>query len=183
MERETVEGLRLGTTLIFISAVLAVGLLVFWYARTYSNLFFEDAAQQNIAMKTAELRGLEIAGETDMPLAALYSILSREWRAVSEIRIEKVVDEDEDEDEDKERHIVTAQAVGPTWVLLDENGDPTTITNADGTITLDKLGNPEQVLYVTEKGKYSNRLSGRGYVTVTQIESTMTYSILVRLQQ
>ena len=179
MERETAEGLRLGTTLIFISAVLVVGLLVFWYARTYSNLFFEDAAQQNIAMKTAELRGLEIAGETDMPLAALYSILSREWRAVSEIRIVKV----DDEDEDKERHIVTAQAVGPTWVLLDENGDPTTITNADGTITLDKLGNPEQVLYVTEEGKYSNRLSGRGYVTVTQIESTMTYSILVKLQQ
>lgn len=179
MERETAEGLRLGTTLIFISAVLTVGLLVFWYARTYSNLFFEDVAQQNIAMKTAELRGLEIAGETDMPLAALYSILSREWRAVSEIRIVKVVDEDED----KERHIVTVQAVGPTWVLLDENGDPTTITNADGTITLDKLGNPEQVLYVTEEGKYSNRLSGRGYVTVTQIESTMTYSILVKLQQ
>lgn len=182
MERETVEGLRLGTTLIFISAVLVVGLLVFWYARTYSNIFFEDAAQQNIAMKTAELRGLEVAGETDMPLASLYSILSREWRAVSEIRIEKGVDEDEDEDED-ERHIVTAQAVGPTWVLLDKNGDPTTITNADGTITLDKLGNPEQVLYVTEEGKYSNRLSGRGYVTVTQIESTMTYSILVRLQR
>lgn len=177
MERETVEGLRLGTTLIFISAVLVVGLLVFWYARTYSNLFFEDAAQQNIAMKTAELRGLEVAGETDMPLASLYSILSREWRAVSEIRIEKVVDEDE------EPHIVTAQAVGPAWVLLDSNGDPTTITNADGTITLDKLGNPEQVLYVTEKGEYSNRLSGRGYVTVTQIESTMTYSILVRLQR
>ena len=63
MERETVEGLRLGTSLIFISAVLTVGLLVFWYARTYSNLFFEDAAQQNIAMKTVELSGLEVAGK------------------------------------------------------------------------------------------------------------------------
>jgi len=178
MERETVEGLRLGTTLIFISAVLVVGLLVFWYARTYSNVFFEDAAQQNIAMKTAELSGLEVAGETDMPLASLYSILSREWRAVSEIR---VFDKDGG-------HIVTASAQGDKWALLDVDGNPITLTNvagADGTGTLqiNKLSGPEQVLYAMEGRRYSNRLSGRGYVTVTQIESTMTYSILVRLQQ
>lgn len=178
MERETVEGLRLGTTLIFISAVLVVGLLVFWYARTYSNLFFEDAAQQNIAMKTAELSGLEVAGETDMPLASLYSILSREWRAVSEIR---VFDKDGG-------HIVTASAQGDKWALLDVDGNPITLTKvagADGTGTLqiNKLSGPEQVLYAMEGRRYSNRLSGRGYVTVTQIESTMTYSILVRLQQ
>lgn len=179
MERETVEGLRLGTTLIFISAVLVVGLLVFWYARTYSNLFFEDAAQQNIAMKTAELSGLEVAGETDMPLASLYSILSREWRAVSEIRVH-------DKDDG---HIVTASAQGDKWALLDDDGNPITLTKkvagADGTGTLqiNKLSGPEQVLYAMEGRLYSNRLRGRGYVTVTQIESTMTYSILVRLQQ
>lgn len=178
MERETAEGLRLGTTLIFISAVLVVGLLVFWYARTYSNLFFEDAAQQNIAMKTAELRGLEIAGETDMPLASLYSILSREWRAVSEIR---VYDKDDG-------HIVTASAQGDKWALLDVDGNPITLTkvagaDVTGTLQINKLSGPEQVLYAMEGRRYSNRLSGRGYVTVTQIESTMTYSILVRLQQ
>ena len=178
MERETVEGLRLGTSLILISAVLTVGLLVFWYARTYSNLFFEDAAQQNIAMKTVGLSGLEVAGETDMPLASLYSILSREWRAVSEIR---VFDKDGG-------HIVTASAQGDKWALLDVDGNPITLTNvagADGTGTLqiNKLSGPEQVLYAMEGRRYSNRLSGRGYVTVTQIESTMTYSILVRLQQ
>ena len=178
MERETAEGLRLGTTLIFISAVLVVGLLVFWYARTYSNVFFEDAAQQNIAMKTAELSGLEVAGETDMPLASLYSILSREWRAVSEIR---VFDKDGG-------HIVTASAQGDKWALLDVDGNPITLTKvagADGTGTLqiNKLSGPEQVLYAMEGRRYSNRLSGRGYVTVTLIESTMTYSILVRLQQ
>lgn len=173
MERETAEGLRLGTSLIFISAVLAVGLLVFWYARTYSDTFFEGAAQQNVAIKSAELDGLEIAGETDMPLASLYTILAREWRAVSEIMM---FDKDG-------RHIVTATAQGPTWLLSDENGEDTTLTNADGTITLDKLGNPEQVLYAVQGQKYSNRLSGRGYVTVTKLESTMTYSILVQLQQ
>lgn len=178
MERETVEGLRLGTTLIFISAVLVVGLLVFWYARTYSNLFFEDAAQQNIAMKTAELSGLEVAGETDMPLASLYSILSREWRAVSEIR---VFDKDGG-------HIVTASAQGDKWALLDVDGNPITLTkvagaDVTGTLQINKLSGPEQVLYAMEGRRYSNRLSGRGYVTVTQIESTMTYSILVRLQQ
>ena len=178
MERETAEGLRLGTTLIFISAVLTVGLLVFWYARTYSNLFFEDAAQQNIAMKTAELSGLEVAGETDMPLASLYSILSREWRAVSEII---VFDKDGG-------HIVTASAQGDKWALLDIDGNPITLTKvagADGTGTLqiNKLSGPEQVLYAMEGRRYSNRLRGRGYVTVTQIESTMTYSILVKLQQ
>jgi len=178
MERETVEGLRLGTTLIFISAVLVVGLLVFWYARTYSNLFFEDAAQQNIAMKTAELSGLEVAGETDMPLASLYSILSREWRAVSEIR---VFDKDGG-------HIVTASAQGDKWALLDIDGNPITLTkvvgaDVTGTLQINKLSGPEQVLYAMEGRRYSNRLSGRGYVTVTQIESTMTYSILVRLQQ
>ena len=173
MERETAEGLRLGTMLLFVSAVLVVGLLVFWYARTYSDTFFEGAAQQNVAIKSAELDGLEIAGEKDMPLASLYSILSREWRAVSEIMM---FDKDGS-------HIVTAHAQGPTWVLLDENSDPTTLTNADGTITLDKLGNPEQVLYATKGQRYSNRLSGRGYVTITKLESTMTYSILVKLQQ
>lgn len=178
MERETAEGLRLGTTLMFISAVLVVGLLVFWYARTYSNLFFEDAAQQNIAMKTVELSGLEVAGETDMPLASLYSILSREWRAVSEIR---VFDKDGG-------HIVTASAQGDKWALLDVDGNPITLTkvagvDGTGTLQINKLSGPEQVLYAMEGRRYSNRLSGRGYVTVTQIESTMTYSILVQLQQ
>lgn len=178
MERETAEGLRLGTTLIFISAVLVVGLLVFWYARTYSNLFFEDAAQQNIAMKTVELSGLEVAGETDMPLASLYSILSREWRAVSEII---VFDKDGG-------HIVTASAQGDNWALLDLDGNPITLTKVVGadvtsTLQINKLSGPEQVLYVMEGRIYSNRLRGRGYVTVTQIESTMTYSILVKLQQ
>lgn len=178
MERETAEGLRLGTTLIFISAVLLVGLLVFWYARTYSNIFFDNAAQQNTAIKTAELDGLAVSGETDMPLASLYSILSREWRAVEEIRMF-----------DKNGgHIVTATTNGTKWVLSDVDGNPTTLTKVAAgsgttTVQIDRLSGPEQVLYAMEGSRFSNRLSGRCNVTVTVNESTLAYSLLVRLQQ
>ena len=73
MERETVEGLRLGTT--FPYQLLVVVLLVFWYAVLTVTYSLKMLASEH-CMKTAELRGLR-AGETDMPLASLWHI-SRE---------------------------------------------------------------------------------------------------------
>jgi len=166
MEKETVDGLHLGTVLIILSATLAVGTIIFWYARMYSNSYFESAATQTIQVKTLELESLRTSGVKDVPMASIYSILAREWRAVSDVSVFNTAG----------TLITTATVNGQVWNLS------APLTKADGS-SLTQLVAPEQVLYATAGGLYSGKISGRAYVTVSQSESTKAYSLQVKLQQ
>lgn len=166
MDREVGEGINLGTMLTFIAATLTLGVLIFWYARLYSNQYFERAAAQNQAVSTLELDSISTSGILDVPLASVYNIVSREWRAVHEVAVF-----------DKNGVLITkGEAKGLYWELSNS------LTKADGG-TVTKLTAPEQVLYATAGMVYSDKISGRAFVSVTQSDVTKTYAIQVKLQQ
>ena len=166
MDREVVKGLELGTTLLLVATMLSLGTLIFWYARASADNSYEGAVIQNMETQSAELRGLEMAGITDMPLASIYSILTKEWRATSEVAMYDTKDK-----------LITVARREENWILSEP------LTNSDGKVVLTEMTGPERVLYAVEGGYYSNTLSGRAYVTVKLDEVTLTYKIEVKLQQ
>ncbi len=162
MEKETVEGLRLGTVMIIVAATLAVGSIIFWYARMYSGHYFDAAAAQNQQVKTLELDAINTEGIMDVPLASVYTIISREWRAVSDVSVF-----------DKAGTLVkTATVNGTVWMLSEP------LTKADGS-AVTKLIAPEQILYAASGGVYRSRLSGRAFLSVHKV--SLRRPILYRL--
>ena len=95
-------------------------------------------------------------------------------RAVSEII---VYDKDDG-------HIVTASAQGDNWALLDDDGTDYADEEAAGqTVLALQINKPSTEQFFAMEGRLIVTCPEVGLRTVTQIESTMTYSILVRLQQ
>lgn len=172
MEKETVEGLRLGTVMILIAATLTVALLIFWYARQYSGKFFDSAAAQAEQAKSQELSALSLEGIMDVPLATMYTVIAREWRAVSEISVYPRYPQNNE----TLTPITTGVSKGTHWELSSP------LVKADGTV-VETLTAPEQILYAGVGGYLNSRVSGRAYVTVRLEEITMTYVIDIYLQQ
>ena len=167
MDKETVEGLRLGTVLSIIAATLVIGSLVFWYAHMYAGLYFDKASAQNQQLQSVGLKALSTSAISDIPVASIYTVVSREWRAISAI---SVLDT-------SGTSITTAKTLGSVWVLTPA------LTKPDGVTVITSLVSPEQVLYAVTGKIYSTKLSGRAYVTVTQDTITQLYEVQVKLQQ
>lgn len=165
LDREAVEGLRLGTVLMIVAATLTLGLLVFWFARLYAGEFYNDAASETVTMQTLGLDSLSVSGISDLPVASVYTIVAREWRAVYAVTVVN-----------KAGAVITSGVTDGRVFNL-------TVPVTKAGVSITKLTTPEQLLYITEGGVYSSRISGRAYVTVTQDSNTKAYTIELKLQQ
>lgn len=162
MERETVESARLATSLALIGVLISVALIAFGVARKYGGEFFNNASEQQRNATIVGLSSLARSGGTDMPTAALYSIIIREWRNVESVTLKYV---------DSAGNALTyaygeiSDSTGWDLYFLDNSSE------------VKRISGPEEVLYANPPSEYGQFLSGRVYVTVTIDPASKAYNV------
>lgn len=188
MDKEIVNISRMAVTLIFIAATLAIAVLAFLTARAYAGGYFDAESERVTDIDMAGLSALSVAPRSEMPTAALYSLVAREWRNVGEVRVyapcENAAEHGETcpyecvHCEDENKIIVSARPDGAVWLLtpeLPKNGG-----NAY------KVAGPEQALYAVRttgvdgsvSDSLADYLSGRVCVSVIQDASTSKFIVV-----
>lgn len=85
MEREVASVVYLGITLIGIAALLSIVIVTVSIGRNTEAEFHEEASEIITTTETTQLKSLSMSDKKVLPLAGIYSVVSKEYTAIKSI--------------------------------------------------------------------------------------------------
>jgi hypothetical protein len=180
----------MAVTLIFIGATLTIAVIAFMIARAYAGGYFDTESERVTNIDMAGLSGLSASGGMEMPTAAAYSLIAREWRNIQEVRVYAPCDLMDMHGDtcpyscghcDPVNLIVSAEPDGAVWRLTPE------LPESGGTAK--KVSGPEMALHAVRSVGYdgvvadslADFISGR--IRIQVIQDLSTYNFIVVCQR